>query len=63
MMAQTKTLVITFKKSAIGYNEKQKRTIKALGFSKLGQKIERADSPQMRGMLNAVKHLVAVEEK
>jgi large subunit ribosomal protein L30 len=62
-MSATKTLVITWKKSAIGYKENQKRTIKALGFSKLGQTVERADSPQMRGMINAVKHLLVVEEK
>jgi large subunit ribosomal protein L30 len=62
-MSSTKTLEITLRKSAIGYNEKQKRTIKALGFKKLGEKVERPDSPQMRGMINAVKHLVEVVEK
>jgi large subunit ribosomal protein L30 len=62
-MSSTKTLVITLRKSAIGYNEKQKRTIKALGFKKLGATVERPDSPQMRGMINAVKHLVEVSEK
>ena len=63
MPAETKTLVITYKKSCIGYNISQKRTIKALGFNKLGQIVERADSPQMRGMVNAVRHLVVVTEK
>ncbi len=62
-MSSAKTLVITFKKSAIGYSNRQKRTIKAIGFNKLGQIVERPDSPQMRGMINAVKHLVAVTEK
>jgi large subunit ribosomal protein L30 len=47
-------------KSAIGYNVSQKRTLKALGFSKLGQTVEHTDNPQIRGMLNAVKHLVEV---
>jgi large subunit ribosomal protein L30 len=62
-MSATKTLVITLRKSAIGYNEKQKRTVKALGFKKLGGTVERPDSPQMRGMINSVKHLVDVVEK
>ncbi len=62
-MSATKTLVITWKKSAIGYQERQKRTIKALGFTKLGQTVERVDTPQLRGMINAVKHLLVVEEK
>lgn len=60
--AGAKKLTVTWVKSAIGYNVRQKRTLKALGFTKLGQVVEHDDSPQMRGMLNAVKHLVAVSE-
>ncbi len=56
-----KKLTVKWVKSAIGYNVRQKRTLKALGFSKLGQTVEHEDSPQMRGMLNAVKHLVEVK--
>ena len=55
-------LRITYSKSAIGYNEKQKRTIKALGFRKLYQTIEHDDSPAIRGMVEKVSHLVTVEE-
>lgn len=58
-----KRLTVRWVKSAIGYNVRQKRTLKALGFTKLGQVVEHEDSPQMRGMLNAVIHLVEVEEK
>jgi large subunit ribosomal protein L30 len=58
-----KRLTVRWVKSAIGYNVRQKRTLKALGFTKLGQVVEHEDSPQMRGMLNAVIHLVQVEEK
>ena len=58
-----KRLVVRWVKSAIGYGVRQKRTLKALGFTKLGQVVEHADSPQMRGMLNAVIHLVEVKEK
>jgi large subunit ribosomal protein L30 len=56
-----KKLTVTWVKSAIGYNVRQKRTLKALGFSKLGQTVEHNDSPQLRGMLNAVKHLIEVK--
>jgi large subunit ribosomal protein L30 len=55
-------LLITYKKSAIGYSERQKRTIQALGFRKLNQTVEHADSPVIRGMVNKVAHLVRVEE-
>jgi large subunit ribosomal protein L30 len=55
-------LRITYSKSAIGYNEKQKATIKALGFRKLYQTIEHEDTPVVRGMINRVSHLVTVEE-
>jgi len=55
-------LRITYSKSAIGYKEDQKRTIKALGFRKLNQTVELDDSPAIRGMIHKVTHLVTVEE-
>ncbi|MDX1414604.1 MAG: 50S ribosomal protein L30 [Candidatus Promineifilaceae bacterium] len=55
-------LQITYKKSAIGYNKRQKATIKALGLQKLHQTVEHDDTPVIRGMINKVSHLVAVEE-
>ena len=55
-------LRITWKKSAIGYREDQKGTIRALGLRRLGQSVEHGDSPQVRGMIHKVKHLVNVEE-
>lgn len=61
--SSNKRLTVRWVKSAIGYNVRQKRTLKALGFTKLGQVVEHADTPQMRGMLNAVTHLVQVTEK
>ena len=57
-----KQIRITYSKSAIGYNKEQKRTIAALGFKKLGQTIERPDTPAIRGMVARVAHLVTVEE-
>ena len=55
-------LRITWKKSAIGYQRDQKRTIRALGLRRLGQTVEHSDSRSVRGMITKVKHLVAVEE-
>ncbi len=49
-------------KSAIGYNKTQKATISAMGFTKLHQTVELRDTPAIRGMIRAVKHLVIVVE-
>ena len=48
-------------KSSISFPERQKRTIKALGFKKLNSEVEHDDTPQIRGMINAVRHLVKWE--
>jgi len=55
-------LIITYTKSVIGYNERQKATIKALGLQKLNQSVEHDDTPTIRGMVKKVEHLVSVEE-
>lgn len=55
-------LRIKYKKSSIGYNERQKATIRALGFRKLNQVVEHDDTAVIRGMVNHVRHLVSVEE-
>ncbi len=49
-------------KSAIGYSNDQKATIRALGFRKLQQTVEHEDHPSIRGMIRKVNHLVQVEE-
>jgi len=58
----SKQLRITWIKSSIGYNVRQKRTIQALGLKRLGQTVEHADTPAIRGMVARVRHMVAVEE-
>ena len=58
----SKTLKITWVKSAIGYSARQKNTVRALGLRRLGQTIEHKDTPVIRGMINKVSHLVTVEE-
>jgi large subunit ribosomal protein L30 len=55
-------LRITWVKSAIGYREDQKRTIRALGLRKLQQTVTQEDNPVIRGMVFKVKHLLRVEE-
>jgi large subunit ribosomal protein L30 len=57
----SKKVTVKWVKSAIGYSERQKRTIKALGFSKLGQTVELNNTPQVRGMIQAVAHLVQIQ--
>ncbi len=57
-----KKLRITYRKSTIGYNKKQRATIRALGFRKLNQTVEQDDTPEIRGMIKRIYHLVAIEE-
>ena len=57
------TYVIRQVRSANGTNARQRDTLRSLGLRKIGQTVERPDSPQLRGMLHAVRHLVTVEEK
>jgi len=54
---------IKYVKSAIDRPERQKRTIKALGFSKLNQTLEKEATPQVLGMIAKVSHMVTVIEK
>ena len=49
-------------KSASGHTEDQRGTIRALGIRRLHQVVEHADTPQIRGMVFKVRHLVKVEE-
>lgn len=53
---------ITQVRSAINRLEKQKRTIRALGIRKLHHTVVHDDTPQIRGMIRVVAHLVEVEE-
>jgi large subunit ribosomal protein L30 len=49
-------------KSGIDRPERQKRTLRALGFSKVNQVLEKEATPQVLGMIAKVKHLVSVEK-
>jgi large subunit ribosomal protein L30 len=59
---ETKAIRITLVKSPIGYNVRQKATVRALGLRRMHQTVEHLDSPSLRGMLARVSHLVDVEE-
>ena len=56
------TLQVTWRKSAIGYRQDQKDTIKKLGLRRLNQTVQIADTPAHRGMVEKVSHLVDVVE-
>ncbi|MGB4206130.1 MAG: 50S ribosomal protein L30 [Bacteroidales bacterium] len=57
-----KKLKITQIKSGIGYPQRQKRTLEALGIRRMHQTIEVEATPQIVGMVNKVSHLLKVEE-
>ena len=57
------TLRITQVKSSNGANKKQRDTLRSLGLRGIGKTVEREDSPQLRGMVHKIRHLVEVEEK
>jgi large subunit ribosomal protein L30 len=57
------SVVVKQVKSANGANGRQRDTLRSLGLRGIGKSVEREDSPQLRGMVHAVRHLVVVEEK
>jgi large subunit ribosomal protein L30 len=57
------SLVITQVKSANGTIGRQRDTLRSLGLRGIGKTVEREDSPQLRGMVHEVRHLIEVEEK
>lgn len=59
-MAQT--IRIRYVRSAIRRPGKQKAVLKGLGLRKLNQVVERADTPQIRGMVAKIPHLVEIVE-
>ena len=55
-------LKVTQTRSTIGCKQNQRETLRTLGLHKIRQTVVREDSPQVRGMINTVRHLVTVEE-
>ena len=56
------TIKIKLVKSPFGKVPNHRKTIKALGFTKLNQVIEKNDTPQIRGMLKQVDYMIEVVE-
>lgn len=56
-------LKVTYVRSIIGQKPDLQRTVRALGLRRLHQTVEHEDSPQVRGMIHKVRHLVRVEDQ
>ena len=61
-MAQSKTITVRWVKSQIGFDQRQRATLRGLGFRRLNQRLQLEDTPSIRGMITKVRHLVVVEE-
>ena len=57
-----KSLKITLHHGMVNRTPKQRATALSLGLRKIGQTVERPDTPAVRGQVNVVRHLVTVEE-
>jgi large subunit ribosomal protein L30 len=57
-----KKLKITLVKSTIGFDRKQATVAQSMGLRRIGHSVELADTPETRGMILKVRHLVTVEE-
>ncbi len=53
---------IKLTRSKIGKTQKQRQTVDALGLRKIGQVVEKQDTPQIRGMINKISHMVEIVE-
>ena len=58
--SKTGTLKIRQIGSVIGCTDRQRATVRGLGLRRMHQVVERADTPEIRGMVNAVPHLVSI---
>ncbi|MGH3854327.1 MAG: 50S ribosomal protein L30 [Pseudonocardiaceae bacterium] len=62
MIVSGPSLKITQVRSSIGSLRNHRETLRSLGLRKIRQVVLKEDSPQVRGMISTVRHLVAVEE-
>ena len=58
----TAALTVTQRRSRNGANKRQLDTLRSLGLRRIGHTVQVNDTPQMRGMLHKVRHLVEVSE-
>ncbi len=59
--AKPSQIVVRQVRSGIGYSQRQKSTLGALGLGRIGKQRQHPDNPQVRGMIARVGHLVVVE--
>ena len=55
-------LKVTQTRSTIGGKQNQRETLRSLGLKRIGDVVVKEDRPEIRGMVNTVRHLVTVEE-
>ena len=60
-MSEKGLLKITLVKSTIGFDRKQAKVVESIGLRRLGHTVELRDTPETRGMIQTVRHLVTVE--
>ena len=61
-VAEAKTLTVRWVRSQIGYDGRQRATLRGLGLRRRGQRVRLEDTPAIRGMIYKVRHLVVVED-
>ena len=61
-MTKNKKIKITLVKSSIGYKEKAKKTLEALGLRRINQSVEHSSNDSINGMIKIVDYLVKIEE-
>ncbi len=61
-MSADKRIKVTQVKSAIGFDRRQRATLRGLGLRRLRQTVDVPDTPAVRGMVRKVRHLVKVED-
>jgi large subunit ribosomal protein L30 len=59
---RTKSLTVTLLRSPIGFNETQFKTVQGMGLRRIRHSVELPDTPETRGMILKVRHLVEVTE-
>ena len=62
-MANNNTIYVKWVRSGIGFSQRQKDMIRSLGLTRLNQVVERPDTPQTRGLVAALAHLVGIVGK
>ena len=63
MAKSEKTLKVTLRKSTIGFNKTQAKTVQGMGLRRINHSVELPDTEATRGMIHKVRHLIEVSEQ